>query len=109
MDEKPTRFNNTKFSEIPKVRVRIYEILVLSCFGLVGLITGEIKINVIGGCSAIVFIHFLGHWCDFVREGRPVVAWIYVIYTIIIDIIAFILFFGLFLKIADYFLQKYTW
>lgn len=105
MNEKPSRFINTKFSEIPKVRIRLYSVLVVSCFGIVGLITGEIKINVIGGCSAIVFIHLLGQWCDFVRESRPVVAWFNVICTMITYIIAFILFLG----IADYVLHKYIW
>jgi ABC-type multidrug transport system permease subunit len=105
MNKKPTRFNNTKFSEIPKVRVRLYEMLAVSCFGLVGLITGEIKISMVGGCSAIVFIHFLGHWCDFVREGRPIVAWFNIIYTVIIYIITFIFLLG----IADYVLHKYIW
>jgi hypothetical protein len=67
MNENQRKFFTTKYSEIPRSRIGFYSILAASCFGIVGLITGEIKINVIGGCSAIIFIQLLGKWCDFVK------------------------------------------
>lgn len=103
MDGNQRKFFTAKYSEIPQSRIGFYAVTVALCFGIVGLITGEIKINIIGGCAAIIFIHLLGMWCDFGRNNPTAMQRISMVYAIICYIIGFVLL----ILTADHLLKKY--
>ena len=59
------------------------------------MITGQTKINIIGGCAAIVFIHLLGKWCDFSQNNPRAMQFISTIYAILAYIVAFLTLFAI--------------
>jgi flagellar biosynthesis protein FlhB len=96
MNENQRKFATTKYSEISRGRIGFYSLLVACCFGVVGLISGNIKINIIGGCLAIIFIHLLGKWFDYSQSNfnSPAMELIKALYSIILYILVFLLLLG---------------
>jgi hypothetical protein len=89
------KFFTTKYADVPRARIVVYSLIVASCFGIIGLITGEIKINLFSGCLALFFIQFLGKWCDFSRENSLVFQFVGAIFSIFCYILAILILFGL--------------
>jgi predicted cobalt transporter CbtA len=87
MDEKQRKFFTTNYAEISQRRIWVYAIIVICAFGILGLLTKQMMLIVVGGGVAIG-ISVFGRSLDYSKTDPPVLRAANKVYTVIVIIYA---------------------